>query len=103
MYVMSVSGFYTKENVPGDFPNYELLMQNAPNVFGNGGSCIAAPNGSWIIEPTIGKEFIETVEIDLDFVRRERQNFDPSGHYSRPDVLKLTLNQERQSVLTITQ
>jgi nitrilase len=103
MYVMSASGFYTKANVPKNFPNYELLMQNAPDIFGNGGSCIAAPDGSWIIEPTINGEFIKTVEIDLNFVRRERQNFDPSGHYSRPDVLKLTLNQERQSVLTITE
>jgi nitrilase len=98
---MSVSGFYTKANVPKDFPNYELLMEKAPAVFGNGGSCIAAPDGTWVVEPITDCEFIKTVEIDLDIVRRERQNFDPSGHYSRPDVLKLTLNQERQSVLEI--
>lgn len=101
MFVMSVSGYYTKANVPNDFPNYDLLIEKAPEVFGNGGSCIAAPDGSWVVEPITNREFIKTVEIDLDLVRRERQNFDPSGHYSRPDVLKLTLNQERQSVLNI--
>jgi nitrilase len=34
-------------------------------------------------------------------VRRERQNFDASGHYSRPDVTRLILNRERQSLLKI--
>jgi nitrilase len=29
----------------------------------------------------------------------ERQNFDPSGHYSRPDVTRLIVNRERQSVI----
>jgi len=32
-------------------------------------------------------------------VLRERQNFDPAGHYSRPDVTQLTVNRERQATL----
>ena len=39
--------------------------------------------------------------IDHEQVRRERQNFDPSGHYSRPDVTQLTVNRERQSTIKI--
>ena len=36
---------------------------------------------------------------DFDRVLEERQNFDPVGHYSRPDVTKLTVNRERQSTV----
>ena len=38
-------------------------------------------------------------ELPLGAVYEERQNFDPSGHYSRPDVVHLHVNRERQSVL----
>jgi nitrilase len=29
------------------------------------------------------------------------RHFDPSGHYSRPDVTQLTLNRQRQTTLVI--
>jgi len=56
----------------------------------NGGSCVAAPDGSWVLEPVIGETGIRYCELDPAFVRRERQNFDPAGHYSRPDVTQLS-------------
>ena len=40
-----------------------------------------------------------TSEIDLDLVRQERLNFDPAGHYSRPDVTKLIVKRRRQSTV----
>jgi nitrilase len=42
-----------------------------------------------------------TATIDHKRIREERQNFDPSGHYSRPDVTQLTVNRQRQSTLMI--
>jgi nitrilase len=35
-------------------------------------------------------------EVDHLRVREERQNFDPSGHYARPDVTRLTVDRGRQ-------
>jgi nitrilase len=32
-------------------------------------------------------------------VARERQNFDPAGHYSRPDVTRLKVNRKRQKTV----
>jgi nitrilase len=37
--------------------------------------------------------------VDLEFVARERQNFDPAGHYSRPDVTRLKVNRKRQATV----
>ncbi len=101
-YVISVSGMMKKENITKDIPHSDLMINNCPGVAADGGSCLAAPNGSWVIEPQINKEGIFVAEIDHKEVRRERQNFDPSGHYSRPDVLELQVNRKRQSPINIT-
>ena len=50
------------------------------------------------MEPQTDKEGLFTAEVDMNVVRGARLNFDPSGHYSRPDVTKLTVNRERLTV-----
>ncbi len=99
MYVLSVSGLMRKTDIQNDMPHPDLIRQNAPEFLSNGGSCIAAPDGSWVIEPIEGKEIVVTATINLNEVRKERQNFDPSGHYSRPDVFELTVNTRRQKLV----
>ncbi len=98
-FVISACSTLSIDDVPNSLPIYELLQKNAPKVLANGGSCIAKPNGDWLIEPIVNKELLITAELDEKEVARERQNFDPTGHYSRPDILSLNLNAERQSVL----
>jgi nitrilase len=99
MYVLSVSGLMRKTDINENVPYYELMQQQAPELLSDGGSCIAAPDGSWVIEPIAGKEIVITATINLNEVRKERQNFDPSGHYSRPDVFELTVNTQRQQLV----
>ncbi|WP_299672985.1 carbon-nitrogen hydrolase family protein [uncultured Tenacibaculum sp.] len=98
-FVVSVSGFMSIEDFPKDTPNYDVIVENAPEVLANGGSCIAGPDGEWVIPPATGKEGLFTGEIDFQKVLEERHNFDCVGHYSRPDITKLTLNTERQSII----
>lgn len=98
-YVIGVSGIFRPEDIPDDFPHADLMRKNTEDTLANGGSCLAAPDGSWVVEPFINEEKLVVAEIDHGIVRQERQNFDPSGHYSRPDVLQLHINKDRQSVL----
>jgi len=67
------------------------------------GSCIAGPHGEWVIAPVVSAETLIVTELDHAKVRAERHNFDPAGHYSRPDVLWLTLYQRRLRSITITE
>ncbi len=99
MYVASVSGLMRKSDISTDVPHHELIRQTAPSFLSNGGSCLAAPDGSWVVEPVVDREAVVTATIDLNTVRKERQNFDPSGHYARPDVFELTVDAQRQKLV----
>jgi len=100
-YVVSISGLMSQNDFPKDTPHIETILENAPEVLAEGGSCIAGPNGEWVIEPIINQEGIFTATLNINKVLEERQNFDPTGHYSRPDVTQLTVNRERQTILNI--
>jgi nitrilase len=89
----------TKKDFPESTPHLDTILTNAPEVLANGGSCIAGPDGEWIIEPVLHKEGLITATLDFNRVLEERQNFDVVGHYSRPDVTKLTVNRQRQSTV----
>jgi nitrilase len=98
-FVVSVSSLMRKEDFPQDTPHLAKILEQAPQILANGGSCIAAPNGEWIIPPVIEQEKLIIGDIDFNRVLEERQNFDSVGHYSRPDVTKLSVNRERQAIV----
>lgn len=98
-FVVSVGCIMRKSDFPKNTPHLDKILENAPEWLTDGGSCIAAPDGSWVVEPITHKEGIFYGEIDFNQVLEERQNFDPVGHYSRPDVTKLIVNRDRQSTV----
>lgn len=99
VWVILASGMLDAEDVPRDFPYYDLIADK-PEGFLNGGSCIAAPDGSWVVPPTADEERLLVADIDGDAVRRARQTFDPAGHYNRPDVFDVRVNRQRLSTVT---
>jgi len=100
-YVLSVSGLMRKRDIAPGMPHADKIRTGASEVMANGGSCLAGPDGEWLIEPQVDSEGLFTAVLDHAKIRQERQNFDPSGHYSRPDVTRLILNRKRQGVLEI--
>lgn len=95
-FVVSVSGLMRKVDIPDDFPHRDLVWENCSDVLADGGSCLSGPDGEWVIAPQVGEETLAVATIDQARVREERQNFDPVGHYSRPDVTRLVVNRQRQ-------
>ncbi len=100
-FVVSVSSLMRRSDFPKSTPHLDKILENAPDILANGGSCVAGPDGQWLLPPVPNKEGLLTATIDINKVLEERQNFDPTGHYSRPDITQLTINTERQSILKI--
>ncbi|WP_046743009.1 carbon-nitrogen hydrolase family protein [Kordia zhangzhouensis] len=100
-YVISVSSLMRKTDIPETIPNVDKILANIPDELANGGSCIASPDGEWLVAPILHEEGLIIATLDFNKVLEERQNFDAVGHYSRPDVTQLILNRERQSTIKI--
>lgn len=97
-FVLSAGAVMRVDHLSEHLPK-DLTLPFEKPWLANGGSCIAAPDGSWLIEPQVEIEGLFTTTIHMETVRRERQNFDPVGHYSRPDVTRLHVDRSRQNTV----
>lgn len=98
-YVLASNQFLRRR----DFPHaYASLFGDDPEaVVQAGGSCIVDPFGQILAGPAFGEETILTAEIDLRNVARGKFDFDVTGHYSRPDIFRLTVDERRQAPVTV--
>jgi len=66
-----------------------------------GGSCIVSPFGAVLAGPAYGSEQLVTAEIDLAEIARGKFDLDVAGHYARPDVFRLHVNESAQPTVVI--
>ena len=98
-YVLSAAQVLSAESIPESVPLRREALGDVTGYLYPGGSAIAAPDGTWIEKPVYGEEALVTADIDLGVVRGERENFDPAGHYFRPDVIEVTVDRSRRSAV----
>ena len=72
-YVVSVSGLMRTSDFPADTPHLSAILENSNEVLADGGSCLAGPNGKWIVEPFVGDERLIVATLDHKRVREEHQ------------------------------
>jgi len=87
----------------GAYPaDYSCTMGDDPDtLLMRGGSAIIDPLGKVLAGPDFDGEGLLSAEIDLAEVARGKYDFDVAGHYARPDVFRLTVNERPQPAVTI--
>jgi nitrilase len=85
-----------------DYPDsYTTPFGDEPKtVLSRGGSCIVNPLGQILAGPNFTEECILTADLDLDEIARGKYDFDVVGHYARPDVFRLHVNEQPQPVVS---
>jgi nitrilase len=85
-FVLSCCVFQRASTYPED-----VRLAEGDEIVGGGGSAILGPDGSYLAGPLWNEEGILYAELDPQQLYRARQRFDPAGHYSRPDLLRLEI------------
>ncbi|MBN2126484.1 MAG: carbon-nitrogen hydrolase family protein [Deltaproteobacteria bacterium] len=95
-FVLGCNQYVTKDMYPPELRELEELDRQ-PEVMCRGGSAVVSPFGEVLAGPLYGEEGILYADLDMSEVVRGKVDFDVVGHYSRPDVFELTVNERPMS------
>jgi nitrilase len=98
-FVLGCNQFVTKALYPPDLAGVEELA-NLPEIICRGGSAIISPLGGVLAGPLYDQEGTLFADLDLAEIARAKFDFDVTGHYSRPDVFQLTVNERPKLPVT---
>jgi nitrilase len=90
-FVLSACQYLLRSDCPDD---YHAIQGGAPEtVLIDGGSLIVSPLGQVLAGPLRGRAGVLTAELDLDEIPRGKYDFDVVGHYARPDIFSLSVDE----------
>ena len=96
-FVLTACQFLRKNAFPA---TVRVALGDSPDaVLMRGGSAIISPSGRVLAGPHFEGETILAAELDLDDIGRGKFDFDVAGHYARPDVFQLTVNEAPMSAV----
>jgi nitrilase len=91
-FVLACNQFVTRSMYPADLPGRHEL-DDSPEILCRGGSVIVGPLGDVLAGPLFDAEGILYANLDLAEIPRARYDFDVTGHYARPDIFRLIVNE----------
>ena len=94
-FVLSSNQFCRRKDYPSDYPG--ILTDDPEAIVSRGGNCIVGPLGNILAGPLWDQEGMVTAEIDLGQIAGAQQDFDPIGHYARPDIFSLKVDKRKKS------
>jgi len=90
-FVLSACQFLRRADLPAGYPTEHIPASQ--EVLIRGGSCIVGPLGQLLAGPIYGEEAVITATLERRDLARSKFDFDVVGHYSRPDVFRLEVNE----------
>lgn len=98
-FVLSACQFARRRDFPDDYPidMAPLSGSGGDAVLIDGGSVIVDPMGEVLAGPHYDGERILTAEIDRGAIARGKFDLDVVGHYARPDVFQLTVDEREKA------
>ena len=96
-FVLAANQYVTKSMYPRDLgPEALTDLEVAPEEMCRGGSAILSPLGEYLAPPLYGREGILYADLDPEALAGARFDFDPVGHYARPDVFSFAIDERAQ-------
>ena len=96
-FVLSACQHLARADLPPGYPADRLPDGDAAPI--RGGSCIVGPLGEVLAGPAFDRECILTADLDPADLARAKFDFDVVGHYARPDIFRLEVDETpRRSV-----
>ncbi|HLJ87831.1 MAG TPA: nitrilase-related carbon-nitrogen hydrolase [Candidatus Angelobacter sp.] len=100
-FVLSCNQFNRRRDFPQE---YNSAFGDAPDtVISRGGSCIVDPFGKFLGGPNFEGEKILIADLDRNLIPKAKYDFDVVGHYSRPDVFRLVVDDQPKPVVVTQQ
>src|SRR6476660_2358743 len=97
-FVLSCNQFNRRRDFPA---NYRTPFGDEPEtVVCRGGSCIVDPFGNFLAGPNTDGEAILVAEIDRAQIVRGKYDLDVVGHYARPDIFQLHVDERAKQPVT---
>lgn len=97
-FVLSACQFLDRSHLPSDYPTDRFPASQ--DVLIRGGSCVVGPLGQILAGPLYGDEGILVADLDRHELVRAKLDFDVVGHYARPDVFRLEVNERQMKAVT---
>ena len=92
-YFINADMLVRKSSYPTDL-NEKEAVDRLPEMVCRGGSCIIDPYGHYLTEPVWDKETIIYADLDMTLPAACKMEHDAVGHYARPDVLQLIVDEK---------
>ncbi len=99
-FVLSACQFLQRSDLSSSYPTERIPVSQ--DVLIRGGSCIVGPLGGFLAGPVYGEESVITASLDRADLARAKIDFDVVGHYARPDVFRLEVNEQPMKSVVFT-